>query len=126
MSLSSWQAWNWLIGFAGYVVLMTVLLVRKRYRTFPWFTFLLAQEIAQTIVLFLVHRYSRPRVYATTYWIFELLEAAVRVAVLFELARITARLLRENASDRLRGLMNAIVIAAALCAGPRPRHACRR
>ena len=117
MSLSSWQAWNWLIGFAGYVTLMTVLVVRKRYRTFPWFTFLLAQEIAQTIVLFTVHRFSGPSIYAYTYWSFELLEAIVRVGVLFELARITARLLRENASDRMRALMNAIVIASAICAG---------
>ena len=117
MSLSSWQAWNWLIGFFGYVVLMSVLVLRKRYSTFPWFTFLLAQEIAQTIVLFTVHHFSGPKVYSFTYWTFELLEAVVRVGVLFELARITARLLRENASDRLRALMNAIVIASAICAG---------
>jgi hypothetical protein len=117
VSLSSWQAWNWIIGFLGYILLMTVLVVRKRYRTFPWFTFLLAQEIAQTIVLFTVHRSCSARTYSYTYWSFEILEAAVRVGVLFELARITARLLRENASERLRALMNAIVIAAAICGG---------
>ena len=117
MSLSSWQAWNWVIGFIGYALLMAVLVVRKRYRTFPWFTFLLAQEIVQTLVLFSVHRFFGPKVYSFTYWSFELLEAVVRVGVLFELARITARLLRENASDRVRALMNAIVIASAICAG---------
>jgi hypothetical protein len=117
MSFSSWQAWSWLIGFVGYVVLMAVLVIKKRYRTFPWFTFLLAQEIAQTIVLFTVHRFCGRAIYASTYWTFELIEAVVRVGVLFELARITARLLRENASERVRTLMNAVIIAAAICAG---------
>ena len=117
MSLSSWQAWNWLIGFVGYLVLMSVVLRRRRYRTFPWFTFLLAQEIVQTIVLYVVHRAAPASTYFYVYWICELLEAAVRVVVLFELAHTTARLLRENATERIRLLMNACVIAAAICAG---------
>jgi hypothetical protein len=117
MHLSSWQAWSWLAGFIGYTVLMAVLVVRKRYRTFPWFTFLLALEIVQSIVLFEAHRYAKPRAYFYTYWCFEVLDSLVRVGVFFELARITSRLLRENGSERMRALMIAVVIASAICVG---------
>jgi hypothetical protein len=115
--LSNWQAWNWLAGFAGYTVLMLVLVVRKRYRTFPWFTFLLAQEIVQSIVLFEAHHFARPRTYYYTYMGSEILDSLVRVGVFFELARITSRLLRENGSERVRAMINAVVIASVICAG---------
>ncbi len=116
MHLSNWQQWNWLAGFLGYTVLMTVLVVRKRYRKFPWFTFLLAQEIFQSIVLFEVHRFAGGRPYFYLYWAFEIFDSLVRVGVFFELTRITSRLLKETTSDRIRTLMNAIVIASAICA----------
>lgn len=117
MHLTSLQSISWLAGFLGYALLMLVLVVRKRYRVFPWFTFLLAQEIVQSIILFETHRNANPRTYFYTYWSFELFDALVRVAVFFELARITSRLLRENGSERTRLLMNAFIIAAAICAG---------
>jgi len=115
--LSSWQAWSWLAGFLGYAVLMTVLVVRKRYRTFPWFTFLLAQEMVQTIILFEMHRHARPRAYFYTYWLCEIFDSLVRVGVFFELARITSRLLKKSENERIRTLINAVVIAAAICIG---------
>jgi hypothetical protein len=117
MHLSSWQAWNWLAGFVGYAVLMVVLVVRKRYRTFPWFTFLLAQEIVQSIILFETHRLAQPRTYYYTYMGLEIFDSLVRIGVFFELARITSRLLRENDSARIRALMIAVVVASLICAG---------
>jgi hypothetical protein len=116
MHLSSWEAWNWLAGFLGYTVLMTVLVVRRRYRRFPWFTFLLAQEILQSIILFEVNHLARERTYFYVYWAFEIFDSLVRVGVFFELARITSRILKESNSDRIRALMNAVVIASAICA----------
>ena len=117
MSLSSWEAWNWFIGFVGYVVLMGVLVKRERYRTFPWFTFLLGQEMVQTLILFFLHQHATRQRYSSVYWAFELGEVFIRIGVLFELARTTARLLRENGSERVRALMNAVIVAAAICAG---------
>jgi len=115
MSLSNWDAWCWIIGVFGLVVLMTILIVRKRYRVFPWFTGLLLVEIIQTAALFLAHRYGGERIYFSTYWLGEIIEAFVRVGVLFELARITARHLGEVERRRVRPMAYSLLCAAVAC-----------
>jgi hypothetical protein len=111
MSLSSWDVWCWLIGVIGFLTLTTVLIVRKRYRVFPWFTSLLLFEIAQTAVLFLVHLYGGNQLYFQMYWCGEMVEALVRVGVVFELARITAR----HLGVAERQLVYALISATVAC-----------
>lgn len=76
----------WVSGFCLNLGLVCVLLHKRRFKKFPWFTLLIAQDVAQTIVLFCVHRY--PVINFYTYWSFEALDAVLRLFVLYEVAHV--------------------------------------
>ena len=84
--MGSWDNVLWLTGFALNLGLLCVLLHKRRFQKFPWFTLLIAQDAVQTIVLFGVHKY--PRINFYTYWGFEALDALLRMLVLYEVARL--------------------------------------
>jgi len=86
MNMGSWDNVLWLTGFALNLGLLCVLLHKRRFQKFPWFTLLIAQDAVQTIVLFGVHKY--PRINFYTYWGFEALDALLRMLVLYEVARL--------------------------------------
>jgi hypothetical protein len=86
MNMGSWDNVLWLTGFALNLGLLCVLLHKRRFQKFPWFTLLIAQDAVQTIVLFGVHKY--PRINFYTYWGFEALDALLRLLVLYEVARL--------------------------------------
>src|SRR5271165_4734171 len=92
----------WVMGFLGEVCLMAVLITKKRYRTFPWFTVLIAGEMIQTLVLVGVHAYGSHRQYFYTYWTFEVIEAFIRIAVLVELTKNILRQLDRDDTPFLR------------------------
>jgi hypothetical protein len=84
--MGSWDNVLWLTGFALNLGLLCVLLHKRRFQRFPWFTLLIAQDAVQTIVLFYVHKY--PRINFYTYWGFEALDALLRLLVLYEVAHL--------------------------------------
>jgi hypothetical protein len=115
MSLTSWDAWCWMIGVLGFIVLTFVLIYKKRYKVFPWFTGLLIFEIIQTGILFFVHHSGWSGLYFGVYWIGEIIEVVIRVGVMFELARITARHLGDKERRQVRPLLWTLVIAFSVC-----------
>jgi hypothetical protein len=86
MHMGSWDYVLWVTGFALNLGLLCVLLHKRRYQKFPWFTLLIAQDAVQTIVLFCVHRY--PTINFYSYWSFEALDALLRLMVLYEVAHV--------------------------------------
>ena len=86
MNMGAWDYLLWLTGFTLNLGLLGVLLHKRRFQRLPWFTLLIAQDAAQTIVLFCVHRY--PTINFYTYWSFEALDAILRLLVLYEVAHI--------------------------------------
>jgi hypothetical protein len=86
MNLGTWDYSLWLAGFALNLGLFCVLLHKRRFQKFPWFTLLIAQDAVQTVVLFWVHKYPTINFYA--YWSFEALDALLRLMVLYEVARV--------------------------------------
>jgi hypothetical protein len=74
----------WLTGFTLNLGLLGILLHKRRFRKLPWFTLLIAQDAAQTIVLFCVHKH--PTINFYTYWSFEALDALLRLLVVYEVA----------------------------------------
>lgn len=117
MHLSNLELWTWYIGFACYLLLMTVLVVKKRYRAFPWFTALLGFEILETITLYCVHRFLSAHAYAYTYWTAELLESLIRIGVMVEIALITSRLMKLPKNSHLKLVLTGLVAATALSIG---------
>jgi hypothetical protein len=86
MNMGAWDYLLWLTGFGLNLGLLCVLLHKRRFQKFPWFTLLIAQDAVQTIVLFCVHKY--PAINFYTYWSFEALDALLRMLVLYEVAHI--------------------------------------
>ncbi|MGB9418984.1 MAG: hypothetical protein WCB58_21925, partial [Acidobacteriaceae bacterium] len=84
--MGSWDYVLWVTGFALNLGLLCVLLHKRRYQKFPWFTLLIAQDAVQTIVLFCVQRY--PTINFYSYWSFEALDAVLRLLVLYEVAHV--------------------------------------
>jgi hypothetical protein len=86
MHMGSWDYVLWVTGFALNLGLLCVLLHKRRFQKFPWFTLLIAQDAVQTIVLFCVHKY--PTINFYSYWSFEALDALLRLLVLYEVAHV--------------------------------------
>jgi hypothetical protein len=84
--MGAWDNTLWLTGFALNLSLLGVLLHKRRFQRFPWFTLLIAQDAVQTIVLFGVHKY--PAINFYTYWGFEALDAILHLLVLYEVGRL--------------------------------------
>lgn len=86
MNMGAWDYVLWVTGFSLNLGLLCVLLHKRRFQKFPWFTLLIAQDAVQTIVLFSIHRYPWINFYC--YWSFEALDALLRLFVLYEVARV--------------------------------------
>jgi hypothetical protein len=106
--MGSWDNVLWLTGFALNLGLLCVLLHKRRFQKFPWFTLLIAQDAVQTIVLFGVHRY--PRINFYTYWGFEALDALLRLLVLYEVARLLLAQCGMSVSGVARRYWSVIVV----------------
>ena len=106
--MGSWDNVLWLTGFALNLGLLCVLLHKRRYQKFPWFTLLIAQDALQTIVLFGVHKY--PTINFYTYWGFEALDALLRLLVLYEVARLLLAQCGMSISGLARRYWSVIVV----------------
>jgi hypothetical protein len=108
MSMGAGEYLLWLTGFALNLGLLCVLLHKRRFQKFPWFTLLIAQDAVQTIVLFFVHKY--PTVNFYTYWGFEALDALLRLLVLYEVARLLLAQFGMSISGVARRYWSVIVV----------------
>jgi hypothetical protein len=93
MHLTHWDILLWILGDLGYLTLAAVLIAKKRYRKFPWFSALLASEIIQTILLMTVCAPHYQWRYFYCYWAGEVVNAILLIAVIFEVARLFSRTL---------------------------------
>jgi hypothetical protein len=76
----------WAAGLLGHAALLAVLVARGRFRSMPWFSALIASNIIETIALFSIFHTGAKTAYYYAYWSFALLEAGLKIAVLYEVA----------------------------------------
>jgi len=76
----------WAAGLLGHAILLAVLLARGRFRQMPFFSALIASNIVETVTLFCIFRAGTDTAYYYAYWGFALLEAGLKLAVLYEVA----------------------------------------
>jgi hypothetical protein len=119
MELTRWDVVLWISGYIGYICLMTVLLVKKRYKTFPWFTLFLANELIQDPLLALIQHYGSDRLYGYSFWSLDLLDSVLLIAVIFELAKGVARAINERKrvfrSHELFWLVASLLFIGVMC-----------
>ena len=86
MNLSGFDRFVWAASFYGHIVLLVVLLVRHRAKTFPVFTSYVAENIVKTAVLYFVFHHFSQRDYFYSYWSLELVDEVLQLLVFYELA----------------------------------------
>ena len=85
MNISVWDNALWAASLIGHVALLLVLVVRKRVRDFPVFTFFVASEVFRTVLLFLVLRYGTKHGYFVAYWATGFANYLFQIALILEI-----------------------------------------
>jgi len=99
MDLTSLDLFLWAGGLLGHLTLLSVLWGRRRARSFPLFTALITADVARTITLYLVHAHGSRQSYFFTYWSLLLLDTALQLCVVYEVASRVFRPLNVWAAD---------------------------
>ncbi|MGA2349121.1 MAG: hypothetical protein ABSF70_01700 [Terracidiphilus sp.] len=91
MKLSTIDWALWVSGFLGHLALFCILMIRRRWRSFPIFTTYMGFEVAWTMVLYAIYQGGSRIWYARIYWWGALFDFLLQSAVIFEIARIVMR-----------------------------------
>jgi len=118
MHLTGLDLLFWAAGLGTHLILLGVLLLRGRYKTFPIFTTFVLTSVGRTAILYSVERYGTKASYFYSYWSLAISDVCMQLAVVYEMYSLTFRPLGKWARD-LHGafvwLVGAsIAIAAAL------------
>jgi hypothetical protein len=105
MHLTGLDLLFWAATFVAHIVLLIVLWVRRRASTFPLFTTLITMDVVRTIMLFFIQRYGTHADYFYTYWSLAILDVALQLAVVYEMASIVFRPQSKWARDVIGGLI---------------------
>lgn len=87
MGITTLEKALWVAGFLGHFALLSVLLIRSRWRTFPVFTSLITYQVVVTAVLFLFFHFGTSHAYFLGYWTLAGGDYLLQVALIFEIAR---------------------------------------
>jgi hypothetical protein len=124
MQLSLLARVLWASGFCELLVLLFVLLVRRRWQTFPFFTVYIIFQTVEIVVLYGIYRWSHPRVYFWAYWTGDVLDLLLQLCVVFELTRIvlkpTGTWVRDARKTFILLAIGGTVIAAVVSFGVNP------
>jgi hypothetical protein len=115
MHLTGLDLLLWAVTFAAHVVLLLVLWLRQRIRTFPFFSIFIASNVARTIVLFFVMHYGSKRTYFNTYWRLAILDMLLQLGIVYELYTLIFRPLgnwEKNVRRSFLGLVTVSLIIA--------------
>lgn len=91
MSLSPVAELIWAASFAGFVALLAILLIRRRWREFPVFSGYIAFHAVETPILYALYSPHLIRWYTDVYWSGALIDFAFQLAIVFEVARIVMK-----------------------------------
>jgi hypothetical protein len=114
----------WAAGLLAHLVLLVVIVVRHRAKSFPFFTTLIAMDVVRTITLYLVAVHGTRHTYRVSYSCFAILDLALQLCVAYEIALHVFRPAGRWAPDIRRAVVIAAaasaVVAAALTCLPQP------
>jgi hypothetical protein len=117
MHLTGLDLLFWAAGLVAHLALLSVLLIRRRYKTFPIFTVFILSNIVRTVVLYFVEHYGTRTTYFYTFWSLGILDTLLQLAVAYEMYSHTFRPLGAWARD-VRGTFAWIAAATiAVAAG---------
>jgi small-conductance mechanosensitive channel len=91
MALSALDYALWAAGFFGQAALFAILIIRRRWREFPVFTTVMGFETVVGPALYLLVQYGSSSLYKEVYWSSVLIEFALQLGIILEIARIVLR-----------------------------------
>jgi hypothetical protein len=86
MNLTGFDRFVWAAGFCAQILLLLVLLIRRRAKSFPIFTVYIFWGTAKTIALLLVFYHLSHRTYFYSYWYMGFADEALQLLVFYEIA----------------------------------------
>ncbi len=123
MHISGIDGVLWIVGIAGELLLLLILITRRLYRIFPLFTAFIFWALLSDPLLFIIlraHHYAFTKIYYQTYFASNVLQYALEIGVLGEIAANVLRPTRSHLTRRilpvLWGCMLGIGVAAFLLA----------
>lgn len=122
MRLGHLDSLFWAAGLLGHAVLLCILWFRHRAGRFPIFTALIAASVVRTVVLYFLLRAVSGRSgysysYFYTYWTFALLDVALQLAVIYEMASHIFRPLGVWVADVRNGFFWLICVSILIALG---------
>ncbi len=105
MHLTGLDLLFWALGLFEHCVLLAVLWVRHRASSFPVFTALITADVVRTLVLYCTLRFGSAESYFYVFWSFGFLDAALQLAIAYELSRLVFRPLGAWAPDVQRSFV---------------------
>ena len=111
MHLTGLDLLFWAAGLGSHLILLGVLLICGRYKTFPIFTAFVLTNVGRTAILYCVERYGTKASYFYSYWSLAILDVCMQLAVVYEMYSLTFRPLGNWARD-LRGSFVSLVGAS--------------
>jgi hypothetical protein len=122
MTLSTLDWVLWAGGFACAVALLSVLLYRSRWKSFPCFTAISGFEAIFTPVMYLIYCFGSHAWYERGYYAFSFVDGILQIAVVWEIARIVMRPMGTWVQDARKqfivgagiGILLAVALAAAI------------
>ncbi len=91
MSFSGLDKFFWLAGFLSSILLLGVLLVRGRWKTFPIFAIYIGSQILFSATMYEIYRHGTHSTYARVYWAGAGIDFVLQLCLLFEIARNVLR-----------------------------------
>jgi hypothetical protein len=91
MHLTGLDLLFWAAGLVAHLVLLSVLLIRRRFKTFPIFTVFILSNIARTATLYFVAQHGNGTSYFYTFWSLGILDTLLQLAVVYEMYSHTFR-----------------------------------
>jgi len=118
MHLTGLDLLFWATGFGAHLILLSVLLIRRRYRQFPIFTAFIFMNVLRTIVLYFTESLGTKATYFYTFWSLGILDTLLQISVVCEMYALTFRPLGGWARDTRPVfkwlVMTTVVVAAGL------------
>lgn len=120
MHLTDLDLFYWAAGFAGHLILLLVLWLRRRFREFPIFSAWIASNLLRTVILALIAYTENKSVYYYTYWGLAVVDTGLQLGIVYEMYAHTFRPLGDWAEDvrrTLAWLLLASIMLAAVITG---------
>jgi hypothetical protein len=117
MHLTGLDLLFWAAGFGAHLTLLCVLLIRRRYRSFPIFTLFIFANIGRTVALYFVQLYGSKPSYFYTFWSLGILDSLMQLAVVYEMFSHTFRPLGAWARDVRGAFVWLVAVSIAVAAG---------